>query len=60
MATIKQALTAKFQTTRGGDVEERQFQAGETVTVKQTWTERVLVKTSDGHYFNLLKTDVGD
>ncbi len=54
-ATVKQPLSAKFMTIRSGDVEQRAFTAGEKVHVVQKWQNSVLVKTSDGHYFNLRK-----
>jgi hypothetical protein len=54
-ATIKQAVTAKYVTTRGGDVEERRFKEGEKVKLLQVWQNRVLVKSTDGHFFNLVK-----
>jgi hypothetical protein len=54
-ATIKQAVTAKYVTTRDGDIEERRFKEGEKVKLMQVWLERVLVKSTDGHYFNLRK-----
>jgi len=54
-ATVKQPLSAKFLTIRSGEIEQRRFTAGEKVHVVQKWQSSVLVKTSDGHYFNLAK-----
>ncbi len=55
MATITKDTTAKLQTTKSGDIEERAFKAGEQVRLVQEWQNRYLVKTQDGHYFNLEK-----
>ncbi len=55
MATIKEAFSAKLQTTKTGDVEDRAFTAGEKVHIVQEWQHHYLVKTTDGHYFNLKK-----
>jgi hypothetical protein len=54
-ATVKQPLSAKFMTIRSGEIEQRAFSTGEKVHVVQKWQSSVLVKTSDGHYFNLGK-----
>ncbi len=58
MATIKQDLTAQYQTTKNGDMNDRQFKAGDEVTIVQKWSRYFLVKDTDGHYFNLAKEKV--
>lgn len=60
MATIKEDVTLKYQTTKDGDVEEVSFGAGDDVDVVQTWDNApyVLIKNSDGHYFNVPKDKI--
>lgn len=55
MATIKEDITLKYQTTKDGDVEETTFSAGDTVEVMENWKEAgfVLFKDSDGHFYNI-------
>jgi hypothetical protein len=55
MATVKEALTLKFQTTKDGEVEETQLAAGDELTVVQTWDRFYLVKDDNGHYYNVPK-----
>ncbi len=55
MASVKQDFIAKYQTTTDGDVEEKQFSTGETVSIVQTWEHHYLIKDKDGHYYNIKK-----
>ena len=57
MASIKEDITLKYQTTKDGDVEETSFSAGDDVEVVQEWGEApfVLIKDDDGHYYNVPK-----
>ncbi len=56
MATIKEAVTLRFITTKDGDVEEKTFDAGESVEIMETWDDHYLVKDDDGHLFNVQKS----
>ena len=58
MATIKEAVTLQFITTKDGDVEEKTFAAGESVEIMETWDDHYLVKDDDGHLFNVQKSFV--
>jgi hypothetical protein len=58
MAQIKETHVAKFQTTKGGDIEETTFAAGTEVTVIKEWEHFFLVKDEHGHYYNLPKSVV--
>ena len=60
MATLKQAHTAKFITTKEGEVEETAFEAGVEVQVMQVWSAYCLVKDSDGHFYNIPKDLLSD
>ena len=55
MATIKEEITLKFQTTVDGDIEETSFSAGDDVDVVQKWDglPYVLTKDGDGHFYNI-------
>lgn len=58
MATVKTAFTAKFQTTKDGDIEETSFGAGDSVTIVQTWDRFYLIKDDNGHYYNVPKANI--
>lgn len=58
MATINRDLTANFQTTKDGDVEQTHFKAGDSVTLVQIWDAFVLIKDDEGHFYNLPKDAV--
>lgn len=55
MATIKEDITLKLQTTKDGDIEETSFSAGDEVEVVETWKNAgyVLIKDGDGHFYNI-------
>jgi len=55
MASIKEDVTLKFQTTVDGDIEETSFSAGDDVDVVQKWDglPYVLIKDGDGHFYNI-------
>ena len=55
MATIKEDITLKLQTTVDGDIEETSFSAGDEVDVVQKWDDAgyVLIKDDDGHFYNI-------
>ena len=55
MASVKQQFTAKYQTTKDGDMEEATFSVGDSVTIVHTWAEHFLIKDRDGHYYNIKK-----
>ena len=55
MATIKEDVTLKYQTTVDGDVEETSFSAGDDIHVVERWDEAgyALIKDDDGHFYNI-------
>ena len=55
MATIKEDIILKFQTTVDEDSEETNFSSGDEVEVIQTWNEYYLIKDDDGHFYNIPK-----
>lgn len=55
MAKLKTDVTLKLQTTQGGDLEEKRFQAGDEVHVAKEWLHHYLVRDADGHYYNVKK-----
>lgn len=55
MATIKEDISLKYQTTTDSDVEEASFSAGQEVTLVQTWADYYLIKDDDGRYYNIPK-----
>lgn len=60
MATIKEDITLRYQTTKDGDIEETTFSAGTDVEVSQDWETApyYLIKDDDGHYYSILKDKV--
>ena len=58
MATIKEEITLKFQTTKDGDIEETSFSAGDEVSVIQEWAHHFLIKDDDGHFYNVAKDKI--
>lgn len=58
MATMHRDLSAKFQTTKDGDIEQTHFKAGDAVTVVQIWDRFVLIKDAEGHFYNVPKDAV--
>ena len=56
MATMKDTVVLKYQTTKDGEIEETEFSAGSDVTIVQTWKNHYLIKDNDGHYFNVAKS----
>lgn len=58
MAKFKTDTTLKFQTTKDGEIEETTFTAGTDVKLVHEWTNRYLVRASDGHYYNVLKEQI--
>jgi hypothetical protein len=56
MATIKEDVTLKFQTTKDGDMEETTFSTGDSVDVVSTWDNFYLIKDKDGHFYNIPKS----
>ena len=55
MATIKEDITLKYQTTKDGDMEETEFSAGDTVELIQARDNYYLFKDDDGHFYNIPK-----
>jgi hypothetical protein len=55
MATIKEDISLKFQTTKDGDIEETSFSSGDEVDVVSTWDAYYLIKDKDGHFYNIPK-----
>ena len=55
MASIKEDITLKSQTTVDGDIEEISFSAGTEIEVVQKWDEAgyTLIKDDDGHFYNI-------
>lgn len=55
MASIKEDITLKLQTTVDGEIEENNFSAGTEVEVVQEWGEAgyTLIKDDDGHFYNI-------
>jgi hypothetical protein len=58
MAQIKEQCVLKFQTTKGGDMEETTFTPGTQVTVIKEWDHFFLIKDEHGHYYNAPKSVV--
>lgn len=58
MATIKESVTLKFITTTDGDMEEKNFAAGESIEIMETWEAHYLIKDDDGHLYNIQKSFV--
>lgn len=58
MATVKEAITLKYQTTKDGDMEETSFSNGQSVTVISEWQNHYLIKDDDGHFYNIPKDKV--
>ena len=57
MATVKEDITLKYQTTKDGDIEETSFSAGDDVEMVQSWdnADFCLIKDDDGHFYNIPK-----
>jgi len=55
MATVKEDLVVKYQTTTDGDVEETELSAGDELYVVKEWERHYLVRDDDGHYYNIEK-----
>ena len=55
MATFKEDFVGKYQTTTDGDIEETNFSEGDEVEIVDTWSNHVLVKDDDDHYYNVPK-----
>ena len=58
MATVRVPFTAKFQTTKDGDIESTSFSAGTEVTIVQTWDKFYLIKDDGGHYYTVTKDKI--
>lgn len=58
MSHIRHNITLKLQTTRDGDIEETSFQAGDSVTIMQSWGRFYLIKDDDGHFYTIGKDDI--
>ena len=58
MAKVVKAFSAKFQTTRDGDIEETHFAVGDEVTLMKAWDAFDLVRDQEGHCFNIRKGHV--
>ena len=54
MATVKEAFTCKYQSTKNSEIEEASFSPGDEVEVVKEWSnEMCLVKNDDGVVFNV-------
>ncbi len=60
MATIKEDITLRYQTTTDGDVEETNFSAGTEVEITQDWEDApyYLIKDDEGHFYSAPKDKV--
>jgi len=55
VAKCKTGFPWKFRTNLQADLEEKQFAAGEEVTLMQTWKRHYLVRDTSGHLHNIPK-----
>ena len=54
MATVKEAFTCKYQSTKNSEIEEAEFSPGDEVEVVKEWSnDMCLVKNGDGVVFNV-------
>lgn len=54
MATVKEAFTYKYQSTKNSEIEEFEFSPGDEVEVVKEWSnDMCLVKNGDGVVFNV-------
>jgi len=62
MASIKEDITLKYQTTKDGDIEETSFSSGDSVDIVQKWDKApfVLIKDDDGHFYNIPSDKLDD
>ncbi len=61
MATFNADHTAKYQTTTDADIEEKNFQSGDEVSLVQKWDNGfVLIKDDDGIYYNVPQDIIAD
>ena len=59
MATVKEAFTYKFQSTKNSEIEEAEFSPGDEVEVVKEWgNDMLLVKNGDGVVFNVPKKNI--
>ncbi len=54
MATVKEAFSCKYQSTKNSGIEEASFSPGDEVEVVKEWSnDMCLVKNGDGVVFNV-------
>ena len=59
MATVKEAFSFKYQSTKNSGIEEASFSAGEDVEVVKEWSnDMCLVRNGDGVVFNVPKKNL--
>jgi len=59
MATVKEAFTYKYQSTKNSEIEEASFSPGDEVEVVKEWdNDMLLVKNGDGVVFNVPKKNI--
>jgi len=58
MAKCRVALTLKLQTNKQADIETRELQAGDVVTITHTFEAVVLIRDAEGHYYNVPKDKI--
>lgn len=58
MATFKEDVVLKYQTTVDSDMEETSFSVGDEVEIMQTWSRHYLIKDDDFHFYNVLKDKI--
>jgi hypothetical protein len=59
MATVKEAFTYKYQTTKNSGIEEAGFSPGDEVDLIEEWSnELCLVRNGDGVVFNVPKKNI--
>ena len=58
MAKIKKPVTLKYQLTVDAEIHEATFAPGDPIQVVATWPQSLLVKGSDGHYYNVKKDKI--
>ena len=59
MATVKEAFSFKYQSTKNSGIEEASFSAGDEVEVVKEWSnDTCLVRNGDGVVFNVPKKNL--
>lgn len=59
MATVKEAFTYKYQSTKNSGIEETTFSPGDEVEVVKEWSnDMCLVRDADGVVFNVPKKNL--